>query len=58
MRGKAFSNSPDAPFSLFQEPEAQAAQVSDVLATSRWPEQVSRAVGVVLGPCLSTGPDT
>lgn len=47
MRGKAFSKSQDDPFSLPQEPEAQAAQVSDVLATSSRPEQVK---GGCLGP--------
>lgn len=58
MTDKAFFNSQDAPFSLLQEPEAQAAQVSDVPATSRWPEQVSGAARCVPGSCLSTGPDT
>lgn len=57
MRGKAFFDNEDAPLSLLQEPEAQAAQVSDVPATSRWPEQVSGAMRGVLGTCLSTGPD-
>lgn len=53
-----FLNSQDTPFSLPQEPEAQAAQVSDVPATSQRPEQVSGAVAGVLGPCLPAGPDT
>lgn len=53
-----FPDSQDTPFSLPQEPEAQVAQVSDVPATSQRPEQVSRAVLPVLGPCLPAGPDT
>ena len=42
--GQGFPRQPGRSFLAPQEPEAQAAQVSDVPTTSRRPEQVSRAV--------------
>ena len=49
-QGRAFSDSQDTPFSFPQEPEVQAAQVSDMPVTSQQPEQVSGAVGGGSGP--------
>ena len=59
--GQGFSRQPGCSFLAPQEPEAQAAQVSDVPATSRRPEQVSRAMvrrGRCLGPLAVFWPDT
>ncbi|TKC39703.1 hypothetical protein EI555_019482 [Monodon monoceros] len=58
-KGSRFTHSEKFTFHL--EPEAQAAQVSDVPATSWRPEQVSRAMvrrGRCLGPLAVYWPDT